>query len=122
MKKYGQIATDFDGTLTSASPKFPEVGEQKWIHKLVLRWLKAHQKRGTIIIINTLRERSKGSLHQVEEWCAAHDFQPDYINENVPELIEIWGESRKIAADVYIDDRNIGLIGWLLRKVSAGHI
>jgi len=120
--KYGYIAVDFDGTLTAASPKFPLPGEQKWIHKLILRWVKKHQKRGSIIILNTLREYEKGSLQPAVEWCTSRDFHPNYINENSADLIEIWGDSRKIAADIYIDDRNIGLLGWLLRKVSAGHI
>lgn len=120
--KYKYIAVDFDGTLTSASQHFPVPGEQKWIHKLLLWWLKRQQKHGSIVIINTLRERTKGSVQQIEEWCALHDFYPEYINENATELIEKWGDSRKIAADIYIDDRNIGLLGWILRKVSKGHV
>jgi hypothetical protein len=34
---------------------------------------------------------------------------------NIPEDTMKYGYARKINADRYIDDRNIGLIGWLLR-------
>lgn len=120
--KYAHIAVDFDGTLVAGSANFPEPGPQKWIHKIILWWVKRQQTRGSIIIINTLRESSKGTLQHVEHWCQEHDFYPDYYNENDTKLIAIWGDSRKIAADRYLDDRNIGLLGWLLRRVSRGRV
>lgn len=121
-KRYDIIAVDFDGTLTSAPVRWPEPGPQKWIHKLVLAWVKSHQARGTKIIINTLREDSKNALQHVRDWCVEHSFTPDYINENEPSGIARWGESRKIAADVYLDDRNFGFLGWLLRRISRGRV
>lgn len=40
------------------------------------------------------------------EWCHGYGLKFDAINENLPEIIEYYGgESRKIFADVYIDDR-----------------
>lgn len=121
-KRFDIIAVDFDGTLTSAPVDWPTPGPQKWIHKIVLWWIKRHQARGSKIIINTLREDSKDALFYVYDWCAENNFTPDYINENDPEGVQRWGESRKIAADVYIDDRNIGFLGWALRKVSQGRV
>ena len=36
----------------------------------------------------------------------------DFVNENVPELVEKYGDSRKIAAHYYIDDHNLTLDNW----------
>lgn len=105
--KYNYIAVDFDGTLCSIS------GKQRLVHKLVLLYIKYHQKKGTIIILNTLR---KGAILQAAlKWLKEKEFTPNLVNENCQRLIAKWGDSRKIAADLYIDDRNIGPIGWLLR-------
>ena len=39
--------------------------------------------------------------------CREHGLEFDYINENVPENVEKWGnDSRKIFAHEYIDDKS----------------
>jgi len=46
------------------------------------------------------------------EWCLENDLEFDTVNDNLPEVIEIYGSnSRKISCDYYIDDRALfGLI------------
>lgn len=109
------IALDFDGTLCRNA--WPEIGEPAWIHKLALWYIKRRQEKGDIIILNTLRTDPK-LIDKAVSFLEGKGFKPDFVNENDPKLIKQYGkygDARKIGADVYIDDRNIGLIGWLLR-------
>lgn len=112
--KYKYIAVDFDKTL--CTDNYPETGKQRLIHKIVLNFVLRHQKKGSTVILNTLRKEFP--LLNAVEWCHAHDLFPTYINENPTELIRKFGDSRKIACTLNIDDTNIGLIGWLLRRTK----
>ena len=41
-------------------------------------------------------------------YCRAMGLEFDAVNDNLPDLIELYGNnSRKISADIYIDDRAI---------------
>ena len=59
------------------------------------------------------------------KWCKEHGLEFDYINENVPENVEKWGnDSRKIFAHEYIDDKATNPVkerAWIrrLRKAKA---
>ena len=45
----------------------------------------------------------------------------DAVNENLPEIVEgFGGDSRKIYADVYIDDRNCNDLHMLYRLIRYG--
>lgn len=119
--KINSIAVDFDGTLCTAA--YPEVGKRYWIHKLVAGYVRWMHKRGCIIIINTLRDVENdlvGKKPYLDCILSLHKWgiQYHYINMNIPEATANYGYARKINADRYIDDRNIGLIGWLLRLYS----
>lgn len=109
-----KLTVDFDKTLFSAPEIWPEVGRQKLIHKLVAAYVRRKKKQGWVIILNTMREKSKG-LQAAVDACKAHNIPIDYANENPPEDIAQWGESRKIGATRSIDDTQVGLIGWALR-------
>jgi len=54
-------------------------------------------------------------LVEALHWLNAHGLTPDFINENAPQRIQQYGgDTRKISADFYIDDRIIGQkIDWL---------
>ncbi|HOO80126.1 MAG TPA: hypothetical protein PLQ04_07040 [Lachnospiraceae bacterium] len=40
------------------------------------------------------------------EWCHHHGLEFDAINDNLPEIVELYGNnSRKITCDYYIDDK-----------------
>lgn len=109
-----RIAVDFDGTLCR-SLEHRKVGTQSIFHKIVLAYVKRKQKQGVVVILNTARTNAL-MLKQAVDWLKEKGFVPDYVNENSLETLNQWGEdSRKIDADIFIDDRNVGLIGFLLR-------
>lgn len=94
------IAVDFDGTLCQEC--FPEIGEAntRLINDLIRR-----KTLGDKVILWTCREGQV--LLDAINWCKLHGLIFDAINDNIPEVIEQWGSnSRKITADVYIDDKS----------------
>ncbi len=97
------LALDFDGTIVEH--KFPEVGELMPDAKATIKLL--HEK-GCRIIIWTCR---KGPyVMRAGEFLLENGIPFDYINTNVP---EINFTSKKIYADYYIDDKNLGgFPGW----------
>ncbi len=113
--KISHIAVDFDGTLARSWSLNPGDGSQNIFQKAVLFYIKRKQKQGVSIILNTLRTEPE-RLGKAVNFLEKKGFIPDFINENDPKRIEKNSkEPKKIDADLYIDDRNIGLLGWLLR-------
>lgn len=104
-----KIAIDFDGTLVEH--RYPEIGEKKMFAFETLREL---QKRGEKLILWTYR--SGNTLNEAVEFCRQNGVEFYAINRNYPE--ETFDESqisRKIDADIYIDDKNVefgGEIDW----------
>lgn len=108
------LCVDFDKTL--AHPvDFPFKMKETWMNKLVWKYVRFMKRRGYIIVLNTLREKDKG-LQAAIDFCKMNDIPIDYVNENLPSEIAKWGESRKLACKYSIDDTQIGLIGFLLRR------
>lgn len=69
------------------------------------------QLHGDKVILWTCREGR--SLQDAVAACRACGFVPDAVNANVPEGVRRLGhDSRKVYADVYVDDRN-GMPSWL---------
>lgn len=94
------FAVDFDGTL-SIGAAWPEIGHA---NKELFDYLKRQQAAGSRIILYTCR--SGEHLKAAVEFCKDHGLEFDTVNENLPELIEAYGgDTRKINADYYIDDR-----------------
>jgi len=119
------IVIDFDDTIANSKIATPErvaIGNPKYKAKKVINKL---YDEGHTIIINTLREdrpeRKQRFLSEAKEWLNNQGIKYHYINENPTDLIEKWGDSRKMAGNVYIDDRNIlpltfwPLIYWLIK-------
>ncbi len=98
-------AIDFDGTIVE--DKYPEIGELDRIAEKFIRELK---KNGHIFILNTCRHGQ--SLNDAFNFLYDHNLIPNLVNQNVPELIEKFGDCRKIYADYYIDDHNPGGVRW----------
>ena len=93
------IAVDFDGTLCES--KYPEIGQP---NMPLINTLIEKKARGDKLILWTCR--SGEYLSKAVAWCRSHGLAFDVINENLPEMVSLWGnDSRKITADVYIDDR-----------------
>lgn len=94
------IAVDFDGTLCTEC--FPAIGMP---NLPLISLLKELRRQGCQVILWTCRCGER--LSEAVEWCRRFGLEFDAVNENVPDTIEKYGtESRKISADVYVDDRS----------------
>ena len=94
------VAVDFDGTIVENA--FPRIGEPR---KGVIEILKNLKARGAKLILWTCRGRHY--LEEAVEACKNFGLEFDAINANLPEVNERMGtDSRKIVADLYIDDRS----------------
>ena len=93
------IAVDFDGTL--CTNKYPEIGLPNV--NLIERLIKL--KDNNTIILWTCRTGEQ--LSSAVEWCKKHGLEFDYVNENSELTLAKYNyeDSRKITADIYIDDR-----------------
>ncbi len=101
-----KIAVDFDGTIVEN--KYPELGEEQLFAFATLKEL---QKQGHRLILWTYR--SGKSLSEAVEYCRNNGIEFYAVNKNYPEEKYDESISRKIDADVYIDDKNIGgFLGW----------
>lgn len=93
------IAVDFDGTLCHGN--WPGVGEPNRI--LIDKLLKL-QKRGNKIILWTYREGE--ALCNAVEWCKEFNLVFDAINDNLPEIKEMFLKSGKPQKSSYeIDNK-----------------
>ncbi len=96
------IAVDFDGTIVEH--KYPEIGKELPFAIATLRKL---SEGGHKIILWTVREGKL--LDQAVEFCRSRGLEFYAVNSEYPDAS--WsgkGVSRKVAADMYIDDRNLG--------------
>ena len=97
------IAVDFDGTICRSA--WPEIGEE---NGGLIEWLKECRRKGDKLILYTCREGNL--LSAAVMWCKARGLEFDAVNDNLPELVERYGDNpRKISADIYLDDRAIGV-------------
>ena len=95
------IAVDFDGCL--CENKYPDIGIP--IYATVFR-LKQEKENGARLILWTCRAKER--LTAALEWCAKLDIQFDAVNENLPDILAAYdGDSRKIYADEYWDDKAV---------------
>lgn len=97
------IAIDFDGTLCKEC--YPYIGEanRELIDALVVR-----KKRGDKLILWTCREES--FLEEAINWCQQQGLVFDAVNDNLEEIKQKYQHnSRKITADLYLDDKAQGV-------------
>jgi len=93
-------AVDFDGTL-SVGNKFPNIGKP---NVSIIELLKMARAMGVRLILWTSREGNY--LTEAVEWCKDQGLEFDAINDNLPEIVEKYGNnSRKVIANLFIDDR-----------------
>ena len=101
------LAIDFDGTLCTHN--YPYIGEPNT--KLIER-LKKEKEYGTKLILWTCREGKH--LAEAAHWCEEKGLYFDAINDNLYEhILEFGGNSRKICADYYIDDKCLKIKDYL---------
>lgn len=97
------IAIDFDGTVVEH--RYPEIGMERPFATETLKMLiNEHHK----LILWTVREGKL--LEDAVNWCKERGVEFYAINRDYPEEKEECNNhfSRKIKADLFIDDRNIG--------------
>ena len=95
------IAIDFDNTL--AYTEYPVI--LKPIMPIINLCLEA-KAEGHTIILNTCRVGF--ALENAVSFCKFYGLEFDYVNENDPKRIELFGgDCRKISADLYIDDLSV---------------
>lgn len=101
-----RIAVDFDGTIVENA--YPAIGNELLF---AFETMKMLQKRGFLLILWTYRAGRQ--LDEAVEFCRKNGVEFYAVNKNYPE--EVFDEtiSRKIDAEIYIDDKNIGgFPGW----------
>jgi hypothetical protein len=101
-----KIAVDFDGTIVEH--EYPGIGKEKLFAFLTLKEL---NKKGVRLILWTFRAGKE--LEEAVEFCRKNGVEFYAVNKNYPEEVMTESVSRKIDADFYIDDKNIGgFPGW----------
>ena len=111
------VAVDFDGTLVENA--FPEIGAPK---EDVISFVRALHQAGAKIILWTCRNQQH--LADAIAYCNLMGIPYDEVNENLPEIKNLYGgDTRKVYADYYLDDKNISLTNMEeLTEVMKCHI
>ena len=97
------IAVDFDGTIVTH--EYPNIGKEIPFAVQTLKMLAAE---GHILILWSVREGSL--LEDAVKWCSERGLEFYAVNKDYPEeeISKNSKYSRKIKADIWIDDRNVG--------------
>jgi hydroxymethylpyrimidine pyrophosphatase-like HAD family hydrolase len=96
-----KIAVDFDGTIVEH--RYPKIGRAL---PFAIEVLKALQKKGHLIILWTYR--TDVELEEAVKFCESKGLEFYAVNKNYPEEEDDCRVPRKVHADLYIDDRNLG--------------
>lgn len=100
------IAVDFDGTIVEDA--YPKIGKTRIF---AFETLKRLQQDGHRLILWTYRNGTK--LQEAVNFCKTNGIEFYAVNASFPEEKFDYSRSRKIHADLFIDDRNIGgVLGW----------
>ena len=92
-------AIDFDGVLCKCA--YPCIGKPK---KFNIWRVKRLKKKGHLTILWTCRMGRY--LDEALFWCKEQGLRFDAVNDNVWQRTLLYGNnSRKVSADVYIDDK-----------------
>lgn len=111
------IAVDFDGTIVEHI--YPEIGKEI---PFALDTLKQLQKERHRLILWTVREGEL--LEEAVQFCRERGLEFYAVNKDYPEeLSTVSGFSRKLKADLFIDDRNLGGLpdwGLIYKLIQSG--
>lgn len=100
------IAVDFDGTIVEDA--YPQIGKPIMF---AFETLKMLQEKGHRLILWTYRSGSR--LDEAVRFCEDNGVYFYAVNKSFPEETFTNNMSRKIHADLFIDDRNVGgFVGW----------
>lgn len=111
------IAIDFDGTIVTH--EYPNIGKEI---PFAIDTLKRMQELPDVVLVLwTVREGAL--LDEAVEYCRNKGLEFYAINSNYPEESAKYPEPRKLMADLFIDDRNLGGLpdwGVIYRMVKSG--
>lgn len=109
------IAVDFDGTIVEDA--YPSIGKPRLF---AFETLKQLQRDGHRLILWTYR--SGKALEKAVEFCKENGIEFYAVNQSFPGEEPVGPKvPRKINADIFIDDRNLGgILGWgeIYHKIS----
>lgn len=118
------VAVDFDGTVVKH--RFPEIGLAR---RHAISTLLQMQRAGIRVILNTCRENQpeRRYLDEAVLWLLDRSVRPWSVNgnrtEDLPWATPVTRAPRKVYADVYIDDRNVGgFPGWKVVRNELIHM
>ena len=109
------IAVDFDGTIVEHA--YPKIGKDIPFAFEVLKMLQQDRHQ---LILWTIREGDM--LQEAVEYCRSKGLEFYAVNNSYPDKLELMG-SRKVNADLFIDDRNLGGLpewGIIYRMIKGG--
>jgi hypothetical protein len=111
------IAVDFDGTIVTH--EYPRIGREI---PFAIDTLKRLQQEPQIqLLLWTVREGKE--LEEAVEYCRSKGLEFYAVNNNYPEETSKDGQPRKLKADLFIDDRNLGGLpdwGVIYRMIMSG--
>lgn len=111
------IAVDFDGTIVTHA--YPQIGKPIPFAIETLRKLQSEDHHQ--IILWTVREGRL--LEEAVEYCRSKGLEFYAVNSNYPEEIGEHLAPRKLTADLWIDDRNLGGLpdwGTIYQMIHSG--
>lgn len=113
------IAVDFDGTIVTHD--YPRIGKPI---PFAIDTLKKLQADGHQLILWSVREGEL--LQEAVDYCQQKGLEFYAVNANFPEerQLSTADSPRKIIADIYIDDRNLGGLpdwGVIYQMISSGN-
>lgn len=106
------FAVDYDNTLMHLE-SYPN-SRKRFGNAIIQAYVRHLKKKGWYIIVNTCRhdEGLKIAIDNLKK----HNIPFDLINENHPSGVLKYGETRKIFCNRSLDDTQMGIIGWFLRR------
>ncbi len=96
------IAVDFDGTIVTH--EYPKIGKEIPFAITTLKRLQDDFQH--LLILWTVREGLE--LQEAVEFCKQRGLEFYAVNSNYPDIIPNDLQPRKLKADLFIDDRNLG--------------
>lgn len=112
------IACDFDGTIVTH--EYPKIG--KPIPFAIQTLKKLQDEDHHQVILWTVREGAL--LQEALDYCKSKGLEFYAVNSNYPEEEPEHGTARKLVADLWIDDRNLGGLpdwGVIYNMIHTGH-
>lgn len=112
------IACDFDGTIVTH--EYPKIG--KPIPFAIQTLKKLQEEDHHQVILWTVREGQL--LQDALDYCKSKGLEFYAVNSNYPEEQPDHETARKLVADLWIDDRNLGGLpdwGVIYQMIHSGH-